>query len=81
MELPRDLAQAFDNLSQKRDVLASTPDWKCSKPHRQNGLPPTQSLLKQMMKNPPTEIKCLDDLAEWCAVPKGKLQNHIAWCF
>jgi len=34
-----------------------------------------------MMKNLPTEIKSLDDLAEWCAVPKGKLQNHIAWYF
>jgi hypothetical protein len=23
----------------------------------------------------------LDYLAEWCAMPKGELQNHIAWCF
>jgi len=34
-----------------------------------------------MMKNQRPEIKTLDDLAEWCAMPKGELQNHIAWCF
>jgi hypothetical protein len=34
-----------------------------------------------MMNNPRPEIKTLDDLAEWCAMPKWVLQNHIAWCF
>jgi len=33
------------------------------------------------MKNLRPDIKTLDDLAEWCAMPKGELQNHIAWCF
>jgi len=33
------------------------------------------------MKNLRPEIKTLDDLAEWCAMPKGELKNHIAWCF
>jgi hypothetical protein len=34
-----------------------------------------------MMRNPQSEITTLDDLAECCAMPKGELQNHIAWCF
>jgi len=34
-----------------------------------------------MMKNPLQEFKTLDDLAEWCAMPKGELQNHIGWYF
>jgi len=33
------------------------------------------------MEHPQPEIKTLDDLAKWCAMPKGELQNHIAWCF
>ena len=33
------------------------------------------------MKNPQPEITTLDDSAEWCAMPKGELQNHIAWFF
>jgi len=46
-----------------------------------NDMPLTKASIKQMMKNPQPEIKTLDDLAEWCAMPKGELQNHIAWCF
>jgi hypothetical protein len=34
-----------------------------------------------MMKNQRPAIKTLDELAEWCAMAKGELQNHIAWCF
>ena len=44
-------------------------------------MPLTKAPIKRMMKNPQPEIKTLDDLAEWCAMPKGELQNHIAWCF
>jgi len=33
------------------------------------------------MKIPQPEIKTLDDLAEWCGMPKGELQNHMACCF
>ena len=36
---------------------------------------------KQMMKILRPEIKPLYDLAEWCALPKGELHNHIDWCF
>jgi hypothetical protein len=25
-------------------------------------------------------MKTHDDLAKWCAMPKGELQNHIPWC-
>jgi len=34
-----------------------------------------------MMDNLQPEIKTLDDLAEWCAMPNGEQQNYIAWCF
>jgi len=44
-------------------------------------MPLTKVPLKRMMKNLQPEIKTLDDLAEWCAMPEGELQNHIAWCF
>ena len=44
-------------------------------------MPLTKAPIKRMMKNPRPEIKTLDDLAEWCAMPKGVQQNHIAWCF
>jgi hypothetical protein len=36
--------------------------------------------VKRTTKYPRPEIKTLDDLAEWCAMPKVELQNHIAWC-
>jgi len=34
-----------------------------------------------MMKTLHPEIKTLDILAEWCAISKGELQHHTAWCF
>jgi len=37
--------------------------------------------IKWIMKNLQPDIMTLDDLAKWCGMPKGKLQNHIAWCF
>jgi len=45
-----------------------------------NDMPLINATIKQMMKNVPPEFKTLDGLAEWCAMPKGELQNHIAWC-
>jgi hypothetical protein len=36
---------------------------------------------KRMMKIPRTEIRTLDDLAEWRAMSKGELQNPIASFF
>jgi len=38
-------------------------------------------LLREWWKNERPEIKTLDDLAEWCAMPKAELHNHIAQCF
>ena len=52
-----------------------------AKQRRNDDMPLTKAPIKQMMKNPWPEIKTLDDLAELCAMPKGELQNHIAWCF
>jgi len=49
--------------------------------HRRNDeMPLTKPPIKWMMKNPRTEIKTHDDLAEWHAMPKGELLNHIASC-
>jgi hypothetical protein len=36
-------------------------------------MPLTKAPIKRMIKNPRPEIKTLDDLAEWCAMPKGEL--------
>jgi len=47
---------------------------------RNDEVPLTQVPIKQTMKNLWPEIKTLNDLAEWCAMPKGELQNRIACC-
>jgi len=44
-------------------------------------MPLSKVAIKRMMKTPRPEIKTFDDLAEWCAMQKGELQNHITWCF
>ena len=41
----------------------------------QDPLPPTPRLRGQK-----TEIKTLRQLAQWCNLPTGTLQNQIAWC-
>jgi len=43
-------------------------------------MPLIKAPINRMMQNPQPEIKTVDDLAEWCAMPKGEHQNHIAWC-
>jgi len=43
-------------------------------------IPSTTVPIERMMKNPLPEIKTFDNLAKCCAIPKGELQNHIAWC-
>jgi len=48
---------------------------------RENDIPLTKASIKRMMKCLQAVIKTLDDLAEWCAMPKGKLQNPIVCCF
>ena len=35
---------------------------------------------KWMMNNQWPEITILNDLAKWCAMPNGELENHIDWC-
>ena len=41
-------------------------------------IPPTNVPIQWLMKILRPEIKTLDDLAGWCAMPKGELQNHFA---
>jgi hypothetical protein len=52
-----------------------------AKQRRDNDIPVTKAPIKGVMKTPRPEIKTLDDLAEWSAMPKGELTNHIALCF
>ena len=52
-----------------------------AKQRRNDDMLLTKVPIKQMMKIPQPEIKTLDDLSEWCGMPKGELQNHIAWGF
>jgi len=49
------------------------------KQHLVDEMPLTQVPIKWMMNILCPEIKTLDDLAEWCAMPKLELQDHIAW--
>jgi len=67
--------KARKEVFQYREVNANA-----AKQCRKDDIPLTKAPIKRMMKTPQPEIKTLDDLAEWCAMPKGKLQNHIAWC-
>jgi len=68
--------KARKEVFQHREVYADA-----AKQHRDDDMPLTKAPVKRMMKSPQPEIMTLDDLAEWCAMPKGELQNHIAWCF
>jgi len=52
-----------------------------AKQRRNDHMPLTKIPIKGMMKNPHPAIKTLNDLAEWCAMPKGEPQNHIPWGF
>jgi len=61
---------------QHRELNANAAKQRCD-----NDMPLTKAPIKQMMKNPQSEIKTLNDFAEWCPMPNGELQNHIAWCF
>ena len=64
-----------------KGVSVSRADCKGCTQGRDNDMPLTEVLIMRIMTNPQPEIRTLDDLAKWCAMPKGELQNHIAWCF
>jgi len=42
-----------------------------AKQHHDDEMPLNKAPVKRMIKTPPPEIKTLDDLAKWCAMPKG----------
>jgi len=48
---------------------------------RDDVMPLTKVPIMWMIKNVWPESKTLDDLAEWGAMPKGELHNHITSCF
>jgi len=52
-----------------------------AKQRRDDDISPTKVPIKQIMILLRPGIKTLDDLAEWRAMPKGGLQNHITCCF
>jgi len=68
--------KARKEVFQSRELNANA-----AKQRRDDDMPPTKAPIKRMMINPWQEIKTLDDLAESCAMPKGELKNHLAWCF
>jgi len=68
--------QARKEVFQYRELNANA-----AKQCRGNDMPLTKAPIKRMMSNPQPEIKTVDDSAKWCAMPKGELRNHIAWCF
>ena len=43
-------------------------------------MPQTKAPINRIMKNLRPEIRTLEDLADWCAIPQRELQKHIAWC-
>jgi len=52
-----------------------------TKKRRDEDMPPTTALTKRIMKHLWSEIKTLDDLAGWRAIPQGELQNRIGSLF
>jgi len=52
-----------------------------AKQRRNNDMALNKVRGKLMRKNPRPDIMDLDDLAKWCAMPKGVQLNHIACCF
>jgi len=67
--------------AQKKVIQYREQDANAAKQCRNDGMPLTKVPITRMMKNPWPGIKTLEDLAKWCAMRKGGLQNHIAWCF
>jgi len=51
---------------QYRELNAHAAKQRCD-----DDMPATTASIKRMMKTPWPEITTLDDLAEWCAMPKG----------
>jgi len=49
--------------------------------NRDDDMPLTKALITPTKKNLRPEIKTLDDMGEWCPMPIGELQHHIACCF
>jgi len=68
--------KAQKEVLQYRELNANTEKQCCDE-----DMPRTKVPIKRTMRNPQPEITTLGDLAGWCAMPKGKLQNHVAWCF
>jgi len=73
--------QILGTKGRKEVLLYRALNVNAAKQCRNNDMPLTTAPIKRMMKNAQPEIETLDDMAEWCAMPKGELQNHMAWCF
>ena len=61
-------------------IYCQTLNTKVAKQCCDDGIPLPKAPIKQMMKNLELDIRTLNDLAEWWGMPKGELQNNIAWC-
>jgi len=64
--------KAREEVFQYRELNANA-----AKQRLDNYMPLPKAPIKRIMKNPWAEIKTLDDLAEWCAMAKGELQNTL----
>jgi len=71
----------FGTKSRKEVFQYQKPNANAAKQPCNNEMLLTQALIEQVMENPSPDIKNHDDLAEWCAMSRGELQNWIAWCF
>jgi len=56
-------------------------DANALKQHREHTIPQMKVPIQSMIQYLSPDIKTLDDLAQWCAMQKGELQNHSASSF
>jgi len=67
---------ATHEVSQYRELNANAAKQCCD-----NDMHLTKATITRMIEIPQPAIKTPDDLAEWCAMPKGEVQYHFAYCF
>jgi len=68
--------KSWQEVFQYRELNANA-----AKQPQDDDMPCMEVPIKGMFNTPQPDIKTLDDLAKWSAMPKAELLNHIAWCF
>jgi len=67
--------------AQKEEFQYHKLDSNVAKQRCKNEMLLTKLPINREMKNAWPQIKSFDYLGEWCAMPTGELQSHIAWFF